>query len=158
MEIWKDIFGYEGIYMASSLGRIKSLMFGKEKILKPGINSTGYYVAILSKNKKRKTFKVHQLIAMAFLNHVPDKYKMVIDHVNSIPTDNRIENLRVVSNRFNLSKDRKNKTSKYTGVYKHSGSEKWISQAVIGKKRIYLGIFDNEYDAHIAYTDYVGII
>ncbi len=34
-EIWKDLKGYEGLYQVSNLGRIKSLYFSKEKIMKP---------------------------------------------------------------------------------------------------------------------------
>lgn len=56
-EIWKDIEGYEGIYMVSNKGRVKSLnyhMTGKERILKPGqINKYGYQIINLSKNGKK---------------------------------------------------------------------------------------------------------
>lgn len=41
-EIWKDIKGYEGLYQVSNLGRIKSIRFTKEKILKFNIDRYGY--------------------------------------------------------------------------------------------------------------------
>lgn len=66
MEIWKDVKGYESIYQVSDIGNVKSLKYGKEKLLKPGINSTGYFIVILYKNKIKKTIKVHQLVAEAF--------------------------------------------------------------------------------------------
>lgn len=37
-EIWKDKKDYEGLYQASNIGRVKSIKFGKERILKPFIN------------------------------------------------------------------------------------------------------------------------
>ena len=57
MEKWKDIEGYEGLYQVSNLGRVKSLKFGKEKILKILINSHGYAHVILLKEGKRKMVK-----------------------------------------------------------------------------------------------------
>lgn len=67
-EIWKPIEGYENFYEISNLGRIRSLdrltsnSFGafvrKGKILKPGINRTGYkYILLTDKNKKKKKLK-----------------------------------------------------------------------------------------------------
>ena len=43
IEEWKDIPEYEGLYQVSNLGNVKSLKFGKQKLLKPQINSRGYY-------------------------------------------------------------------------------------------------------------------
>lgn len=54
-EIFKDIDGYEGLYQVSNFGNIKSLKYGKEKILKHCENRYGYLTVTLTKNKKRKT-------------------------------------------------------------------------------------------------------
>lgn len=102
MEIWKDIKEYEGYYQVSNLGRIKSLSrivdnhsgFKKklkEKILNPSISKTGYLVVSFKKNNKRKTFKVHRLIAFAFIPEVCGK--TFVNHKNGIKTDNSISNL-----------------------------------------------------------------
>ena len=61
MEIWRDIEGYENLYMVSSYGRIKSLGNGcsnasKERILKPSTNTKGYLDIHLCKNGKEKMF------------------------------------------------------------------------------------------------------
>ena len=96
-EIWKAIPGYEGIYEVSDLGRVKSLgnnKTRKEKILKFSNNRKGYYKLNLFKNANTKTYEIHQLVAMAFLNHIPSKSKKVIDHINNVKTDNRLENLQ----------------------------------------------------------------
>lgn len=102
MEIFKDIENYEGYYQISDLGRIKSLQRSvknhsgfskvlKERYLNPCISKTGYYVVDFKKDGVRKTFKVHRLIAIAFINKIEDKD--FVNHKNGIKTDNRIENL-----------------------------------------------------------------
>jgi hypothetical protein len=61
-----------------------------------------------------------------------------------------LNNLQVVKNRINLSKDRK-VTSKYTGVHYYKITKKWVAYITINKKRKSLGYYNNEYDAHLAY-------
>ena len=46
-EIWKDIAGWEGLYQVSTCGRVKSLKYGKERILKHSKNSSGYLTVSL---------------------------------------------------------------------------------------------------------------
>ena len=160
-EIFKDVPGYEGKYQVSNLGNVKSLAreivnakgkyISKEKILKHGKDTCGYYYVNLSKESKKKSIKVHQLVAMTFLGHKSNGNKIVIDHINNNPSDNRLENLQLISQRENCSKDRKVGSSKYIGVYWHKKANKWMGRIQINKKNIYLGIFENEYDAHLAY-------
>jgi len=154
MENWRVIPDYEN-YEASDLGNVRSLRFGKTKYMKSSINSTGYHTLVLIKDKKRKTFKVHQLVAMAFLGHIPNGYVLVIDHINSIKTDNRLSNLSLVTTRFNISKGVKMKTSKYTGVYWHKKANKWHVQARFNGKQKHLGLFESEYIAHLAYENFL---
>jgi hypothetical protein len=129
-EIWKDIPGYEGKYQVSNLGNVKSLerivlrngkypFLNKEKPLKYGFDGGGYFRVNLCKNGKAKNFLVHHLVARTFLNHKPCGHKLVIDHKNNIRTDNRLENLQLISHRENISKDQKNTSSNYTGVCWH---------------------------------------
>jgi hypothetical protein len=153
-EIWKDIPNYEGLYQVSSLGNIKSLSrkmwngYGffnsKEKNLKPYKDLHGYYFVILYKEKKSKILRVHKLVAMAFLNHNPNECKLVVDHINCNPPDNRVENLQIITQRENSSKDKKNKTSKYTGVSWCKSSNKWKVSIRINDKNIHLGCYDCE--------------
>jgi len=51
VEIFKDIPGYEGVYQVSNLGRVKSLKYNKEKLLKPPVNNKGYYTVFVVKEK-----------------------------------------------------------------------------------------------------------
>lgn len=149
-EIWKDIPEYEGLYQVSNLGRVKSFKWNKEKILSPSKNSRGYLQLQIHKNSKGKSVKVHQLIAIAFLGH-NFKNKLVVDHINNNPLDNRVENLQIVSQRFNSAKNRNGKTSKYIGVSWSNSRQRWVCQIQINKKNISLGQFKSEYEAHLAY-------
>ena len=148
-EIWKDVLGYEGIYQVSNLGMIKSLKCNKEIILKPVKNYFGYLQVTLSKEKTEKIFKIHRLVAIAFLG----QNDFSVNHINSDKTDNRLENLEYVSSRENNSHAWQNriKTSKYTGVCWHKKSNKWQSSIRINGKLKSLGTFDSELDAHNAY-------
>jgi hypothetical protein len=165
LEIWKDIPGFEGYYEISNLGNVKSLsrtILGKnnvptllkEKILKFSTSTNGYYQVVLNKNSDRKIFKVHSLVAICFLNHIPDgTHNVVIDHINEIKTDNRVENLRLIGHRENVARSIKNSTSTYVGVSWSKNAKKWISQITIDGKTKYLGLFDNEEDANKKYLE-----
>ncbi len=163
-EIWKDIPNYEGRYQVSSLGRVKSLP--KEwfsgintirkhngKILKLRDNSRGYYKVALSNKGVRNEYKVHQLVAITFLNHIPCGYNLVVDHINDNSKDNRVENLQIVTARFNAYKTQGKYSSNYKGVHWSTRHSKWVSQIQINGKLKYLGIFISEYEAHLAYQN-----
>lgn len=150
-EIWKDIPEYEGLYQVSNLGNVKSLI--SNKILKPNNDMYGRLYVNLHKNKKSKSKKIHQLVAMAFLGHKPCGYKLVVDHKDNNSLNNHIDNLQLISFRENSSKDKKGYSSKYVGVTWHKRDKKWTSSILINKKRIYLGYFENEIDAHNAYQN-----
>ena len=162
-EIWKDIPNYEEIYQVSNLGNVKSLSrenysgkgmkISKERILKQHLDNRYYYQVKLYKDKKLKTFKVHKLVAMAFLNHTPCGYKLVVDHINDNSLDNRIENLQVVSQRDNAFKTQGKYTSKYKGVFWNKERNKWQTNIYINGKTKHLGRFDSEYEAHLKYQE-----
>jgi hypothetical protein len=155
-EIWKDIPGYEGLYHVSNLGDVKSLNYKKsktEKLLKLAIASDGYFVVGLYKDSKSKQYKVHKLVAMAFLNHIPCGYEVVCDHKNDVKTDNRLENLQLVTARFNTCKTQGKYSSKYKGVSWHKRSRKWMSRIIINGKLNHLGSFNCELSASLAYQN-----
>lgn len=163
-EIWKDIPNYEGLYQVSNLGNVKSLpkewLSGKNlirkhngKILSKSLNTSKYYCVCLIKNSNRKTFQIHQLVAMAFFGHKPCGYKLVIDHINDNQKDNRVENLQIVTHRFNVYKKQDNYSSKYKGVSWCNITKKWKSQIQINGIKKYLGLFDCELKAHLTYQN-----
>jgi hypothetical protein len=152
MEIWKTIPDYED-YQVSNLGNVKSLKWGKEKILKGALGSYGYYEVNLLKDKKQKIFKVHKLVAMGFLGHKPDgTHKIVVDHINNIKTDNRVENLQLITNRENCCKDKRGGSSSFAGVSWHKKSSKWRAAFFYNKTYIDLGLFEQEAQARDAYN------
>jgi hypothetical protein len=155
-EIWKDIPGYEGLYQASNLGNIKSLNYnkkGNEHILKNSFSQGKYFQVTLHKDGKQKTFKSHQLVAMAFLGHKICGMKLVVNHKNFIRTDNRVENLEIVTSRENANQKHLKSSSKYTGVSWEESRKKWVAQIIINRKVVKLGRFKNEIDASNAYQN-----
>lgn len=154
-EIWKDIPGYEGLYQASTLGRIKSFKLLKERILNPFLHHSGYLkVNLRCKDLRLKKFSVHQLIAITFLDFKPSGMEYVIDHLDSNPLNNRLDNIRVVTNRENISKERSTNRSLPIGVYNcNSLINPYRSYIVIKEKQIPLGVFKTPEEASEAYQN-----
>ena len=100
-EIWKDVQGYEGLYQVSNLGRVKSFQLGEGTLLNPSLARKGYLCVELRLSGKRKRFRIHRLVAMAFIPNIENKPE--VNHINGIKTDNRIENLEWVTHLENIS-------------------------------------------------------
>mgnify|MGYP003312476136 CR=1 FL=1 len=120
-EVWKDVPNYEKLYQVSNLGRVKSLARvlnrGRGQYLRPPIimlppiNGHGYrQVTLYNKEGGAKIFGVHQLVAICFLANT--KNDTDIDHINTIKTDNRVENLEWCSSSYNKMHALKNKLYK----------------------------------------------
>ena len=96
MEIWKDIIGYEGYYQISNIGRVKSVTnkLKRERILKPNYYGTkrNYIQIELSKNSIRKKYKLHRLVAQAFIPN-PNNYPLVM-HMDNDTSNNSVQNLQ----------------------------------------------------------------
>ena len=111
MEIWRDIEGYEGLYQVSNEGRVKSLQREilykdgrkkvlEEKILRNFISDLGYYHVMLSKNGVPKRYKVHRLVAKAFIPN-PDNLP-IINHKDENPKNNVVDNLEWCTQGYNV--------------------------------------------------------
>jgi len=152
MEEWKTIKGFED-YQVSNLGRVKSFKCNRERIMKTGTDGRGYPSVMLRAyfKAKAKNKQVHQLVAIAFLNHTPCGLVLVVDHINDIKTDNRVENLQIVTNRFNVCKTQGNYSSDYKGVHWNKQKKKWASQIRLKGKKKHLGLFTNEEEASKTY-------
>ena len=140
-EIWKDIPGYEGKYQASSLGRVRSLnrkvkgrchYTGKEfyrsvssRILKPGQFCKSGHISVVLGHGKAGT-PVHQLVMKTFVGNAPTGMEVL--HINGIPTDNRLENLRYGT-----------RTENILDIYYQGG--KWRKLSINDVKAIRFGLY-----------------
>lgn len=162
-EKWKDIQGYEGIYMISSNGNVKSLprerITGRnpnliqrinEKILKTDQDLGGYLNVTLYKDTIGKRHPIHRLVVKHFLGEIPTE--LCVNHINRIKTDNRVKNLEMCSQRENNSHALivRKKGSKYIGVSKSKSGRRWRCSIRLGGKR-HISYFATEIEAAEAY-------
>ncbi len=96
-EIWKQVIGFEELFLISSHGRLKSIRKSDEKILKQTILKTGYYsvaTKIGGRRGKNYCFKIHRLVAEAFLETPTDEniLKELNSHYGKIPVNHKDAN------------------------------------------------------------------
>lgn len=118
METWKDIQGYEGLYQVSDLGRIRSLgritnakndskSRKRERILTQEITAFGYCrVRLFNCEGKARHYAVHRIVAQHFIGN-PEGFE--VNHKNEIKTDNRVDNLELVTSKENCNYGTRNK-------------------------------------------------
>ena len=100
-EIWCPIKGFEGLYDVSDQGRVKSLKFGKERVLNPVRDGGGYLFVILYKNREHKICKVHRLVAKTFIPN-PDNLPQV-NHKDEDKENNSVQNLEWCDSKYNIN-------------------------------------------------------
>ena len=109
IEEWRDIEGYEGLYLVSSLGRVKSMdrwvtysngveHLHKGKIIKPS-KVRGYLRVMLYKDGYKQWSSVHRLVSNAFIPN-PDNLETV-NHIDENRSNNRVDNLEWMSPKQN---------------------------------------------------------
>ena len=136
-EFFLRIEGYDN-YFISNFGNIKNRK--TNRIMKPANHPQGYKQIILYKNRKPKTFKIHRLVAIVFLEN-PDK-KTKVDHIDENKANNNVKNLRWATaseNLYNKGKTKKN-TSGYKGVAFHKHKNKYQANIRINDKQNILDI------------------
>lgn len=100
-EIWCPIKGYGGLYQVSDQGRVRSLKFGKELILKSARDKGGYLMVAICKNGEQKTYRIHRLVAQTFIPN-PDNLPEV-NHKDEDKTNNSVQNLEWCSSKYNVN-------------------------------------------------------
>lgn len=124
IENWKDIPGYEGYYQVSDLGNVRSLnrqvLRCSKKINIAGrpLNLTfdkdGYLYCRLCKDSKPRAYKVHRLVAQAFIPNAQNKPQ--VNHLDGDKTNNHVENLEwctISENQIHAFRTGLNDHSKY---------------------------------------------
>lgn len=102
-EIWKPIPEYEGYYEVSDQGRVRSIdrvivrdngmpQTVRSRVLRPALNRLGYEGCHLYRRGMGEGFSVHRLVLLAFVGPCPEG--MEVRHLNGVPADNRLTNLR----------------------------------------------------------------
>jgi hypothetical protein len=165
---WKPVYykGLETNIEVTSCGRVrrvkkdwliskrKNFQFGEVDFSKLKKHIQGYQsLGVQIKGLKPKPIQVQKLVAIAFLNHIPDGHNIVVDHIDSNKENNHIDNLRLISARENVSKERTKKSGLPVGVFFIKTSKKYITQITINNKQIYLGTFNTIEEASNAYQN-----
>ncbi len=138
-EQWKPINGFE-TYEVSNYGQVRNSK--RNKIMKPATLANGYLQLGLSKNGVPSLFKIHRLVAAAFITNPSEKPH--IDHIDGIKTNNNVNNLRwatVSENACNKGINATN-TSGVKGVCWDKKIGKWKAAIRIEGRIKHLGYFE----------------
>ena len=149
MEIWKDIENFEGLYQISNLGRVKSAnrvvhvedpknhrKYDKhfpECIKTTNLDTKGYVMVTLKKNGKTSRYRIHRLVANAFIpnpNNLPQ-----VNHIDENKENNCVDNLEWCTNEYNI---------KYgTRISRISNKRKGISTHNSIKVKVFSTVYDS---------------
>lgn len=157
-EKWKDVVGFEGLYMVSSLGRVKSLdkvvtySDGRvytyfSKVLSPCLTN-GYPRVTLTKDRKYYPRKIHILQAQAFFG---DANGRNVNHKDGNRQNNNLSNLEYITQRENVLHGKR--VNGLVGAQWVKNRKHWRSIITVAGKQKYLGSFKTEIEAHNAYME-----
>lgn len=111
-------------------------------------NNLGYLITRFN----YKIYSLHRLAWLYIYGEMPDD---MVDHINGIKDDNRIENLRVVTNRENQTNTYKNRKGRLVGAHFHKRAGKWCCSVKVDGKSTHLGYFETQELAHEAYLKHL---
>ena len=148
-ENWRPIALYPD-YLVSDHGRVMSLKFGKKRILKPGIVGDGYKAVVLRLDGKNHMYRIHRLVATAFLTNPENK--RCIDHVDGCRTNNRVANLRWATHSENSQNKAASGACPYKGVCFNKVARKYQANIKLNGRYKYLGLFNTPEEAARAYN------
>jgi len=136
-------------------GRIHTLFKrknGRERWRVRAFNLTqdGYPRVFVGSNKNHKHYLVHNVIALCYLGEKPEGYQT--DHINSIKTDNRLENLQYITQQQNIQ-NRKTMNGRNVKGYHLTKYGTYKAKITVDNKKIHLGSYHTEEEARKAYLD-----
>jgi hypothetical protein len=143
-------FIFDNRYIIYSNGTIWSVR--SNKFLKPRIINSGYEIICFCVNYVKVKKLIHRVVAESFIPN-PDNLPQV-NHINSIKTDNRVENLEWCTNRFNTNHRYK---SKYPGACFNKHMKKWQANTRVNGKKKFIGYYNTPEEASNAYISYCTI-
>ena len=154
-EEWRIIADFPD-YQVSTLGRVKSMKWGREKILEshPKSRTCPYLAVSLVNLTDKKTICIHKLVALAFIPNLENL--PLVDHINRNKKDNCVSNLRWVSLRLNsLNQDDRISNTNTGEQYIYFDKER--NKYVINRQRESLKIFKrfSTLEEAVAYRDFI---
>jgi hypothetical protein len=156
MEEWRDVVEYEGLYEVSSLGRVRRNGSVITPWLAGGTGDRWYNYVSLSKQGVVKKKRVNILVATAFISN-PSNLP-IVDHINGVATNDRVENLEWKTRRGNFL----NPTNKVRPVGKSGhkcifpNHEKWMVRCMVNGATHYVGTFKTLEEAIRARDDFLS--
>lgn len=163
-EEWRDIEGYEGLYQVSNLGRVRSLdrLVNNHSGLKRSIkghvlkdtlcNNRGHRKIEIQKNKKRRSFLVHRLVALAFLPN--PKKKSEVNHIDANVENNNVSNLEWVTPEENREHYRRYHKQHVAFYYdKSKKKNKYYCRLYYGKMSFSLGYYSTKEEATMVFVE-----
>ena len=119
------------------------------------IDSKGYQYYGMNYNGKQQNIRIHRLIYWMY--HPLTSFDLQIDHIDRNKINNDLSNLRLATySENNCNKTKKpNTSSKYKNVYWFKRGKKWQTAVKVNYKSSYIGIYDSQREAAIAYNNYI---
>lgn len=169
-EIWVDIKGYENLYQVSNCGGVRVKARSVNQMTRWGHNATrtlpprtmrstdngyGYLIVQLTKQRKRKSYYVHRLVAEAFIGTIKKGY--VINHKDFNKKNNCVTNLEIATQKenvaysvVNMSKPRSNTKPKSGEKHIRLCGSKFEVGVKTKDKYYYIGRFETIEEAKVA--------
>lgn len=97
MEEWKEVKGFEDVYLISNMGNVKNI--SRNRLLKPQKNNNGYLFVYLKKDGVSRKSYMHRLVAEAFLDN--SQNLPIINHKDENRQNNKVDNLEWCDYKYN---------------------------------------------------------
>ena len=139
---------YSQSYEVSNYGIVRSVNracanggFYKSKVIKTHRSPGSYETICVRNNGFRKTLKVHSCVYYSFHGGCPNGHEMVIDHIDNDKTNNKLDNLQLITQSDNCIKAKSLVKTRSGQLYIHVDGKSYRIQRTLNKKNISFGSF-----------------